>query len=98
MNLSQSTIDPVKIEVVIREGCSYSDRVLDEIIHLKNQFPAIVLEVINASSLPSNGRFKGGITPSIWVNGKLWSLGSYCSETFHQKLALMLHQHKDLNA
>ncbi len=82
--------DPVKVELVVRDGCRYSDRVLDEMQQMSNNFPEMMVEVVAASDPQKGNRPRGGITPSIWVNGKLWFLGTFCPKKFTTKMSELL--------
>jgi len=91
MNYTGTISDRVKVEVIVREGCRYSDRVLNELAQIRQDFPDMAFEVVLASDSRIKKRSRGGITPSIWVNDKLWFLGTFCSEKFYSKMRELLN-------
>jgi len=76
----------IEVEVLIRNGCSYSDRVLTELKIICQSLPNIKIQIHNNSDPEPCRKSFAGITPSIWVNGKLWYLGSFNAKKFENKL------------
>ncbi|MBC8376932.1 MAG: hypothetical protein H8E26_12870 [FCB group bacterium] len=81
--------DRIKVEIIIRDGCNFSYETLRSLLQSRAQYPEMVLSVVDIADSGDSRQTIGGITPSIWVNNKLWFLGSFSEETFHSRLALM---------
>jgi len=86
MTSTKSGIGPITVEVVIRPGCDFSYRILKTLLQSKAHFPSIDVQVVDISDTGMNRQTLGGITPSIWVNGELWFLGSFSADKFHARL------------
>jgi len=76
----------IQVEVLVRKGCSYSDRVLENLNLICKNNPYAELHIHNSGDPEPCRKSFGGMTPSIWVNGKLWYLGSFNAEKFKNKL------------
>ena len=79
----------IKVEIIVRDGCNYSYHTLKSLLQSREQFPDMILSVVDIADSAENRQTIGGITPSIWVNNKLWFLGSFSVETFHSRLSLL---------
>ncbi len=71
----------------MRDGCNFSMNTLKSLLSIRKQYSGMTLEVIDISKCPDDRKSLGGITPSIWVNDKLWFLGSFSLEKFHSRLS-----------
>ena len=81
--------DQINVEIIIRDGCNFSYETLKSLLQSREQYPEMVLSVVDIADTGANRQTLGGITPSIWVNNKLWFLGSFSAETFHSRLSSM---------
>ncbi len=79
--------DQIKVEIIVREGCNFSYNTLKSLVQSLELFPEMILSVVDITDTADNRQTIGGITPSIWVNNKLWFLGSFSLETFHSRLS-----------
>jgi len=79
----------IQVEIIIRPGCNYSYETLKSLLQSRDLYPEMTLSVVDIADSADNRRTIGGITPSIWVNNKLWFLGSFSTETFHTKLSAL---------
>ena len=86
MENSAVTTEQLNVEVIIRQGCQYSDRVLNELTAAQVDFPLMTLVIADINDPANKRRPLGGITPSIWVNGKLLFLGNYSQPRFYKKM------------
>jgi len=86
MKNSEPITEQLNVEVIIRPGCRYSDRVLNELNAARVDFPQMTLAIVDINESGNNRRPLGGITPSIWVNGKLLFLGTYSQPRFYKKM------------
>ncbi|NQV29661.1 MAG: hypothetical protein HQ508_02120 [Candidatus Marinimicrobia bacterium] len=90
MEATYSSINPINVEVVIRPGCNFSYRTLKSLLQCKKVFPSMDVKVLDIAASGKNRQTLGGITPSIWVNGELWFLGSFSVDKFHNRLSAIL--------
>ncbi|MBT4034815.1 MAG: hypothetical protein HOB84_01370 [Candidatus Marinimicrobia bacterium] len=81
--------DQIIVEIIVRDGCNFSYETLKSLLESRELYPGMVLRVVDIADSEDNRRTIGGITPSIWVNNKLWFLGSFSEETFHSRLSSM---------
>lgn len=81
--------DLIRVEIIVREGCNFSYKTLKSLLLCREQFPEMIVRVVDIAESGDNRRTLGGITPSIWVNNKLWFLGSFSAETFRTRLSLI---------
>ncbi|NQT63165.1 MAG: hypothetical protein HQ556_09440 [Candidatus Marinimicrobia bacterium] len=81
--------DQIRVEIIIRDGCNFSYETLKSLLKSRELYPEMVLRVVDIADSGDNRQTIGGITPSIWVNNKLWFLGSFSAETFHSRLSSM---------
>lgn len=77
---------PINVDIIIRPGCNFSYRTLKTLLQSKTQFPSMNVKVVDIAASGKNRKTLGGITPSIWVNGELWFLGSFSVDKFHDRL------------
>ncbi|MBT3228224.1 MAG: hypothetical protein HOD43_13845 [Candidatus Marinimicrobia bacterium] len=89
MEKANAEQDQIKVEIIIRDGCNFSYETLKSLLLSRDQFPDMTLNVVDIAESADNRQTIGGITPSIWVNNKLWFLGSFSAETFHSRLSSM---------
>jgi hypothetical protein len=82
----------IKVEILVRSGCTYSERTLKELEYICHINPNTILEIIHTDDPEPCRKSFGGITPSIWVNGKLWYLGSFNDVKFRAKLRALSSQ------
>lgn len=78
-----------KVEIIIREDCKFSNNTLNSLLSVRKYYSGMTLEVINIAECPDERKSLGGITPSIWVNDKLWFLGSFSLDNFHSRLSIL---------
>jgi len=89
--MGKTTAEPekIKVEIIIRDGCNFSYKTLKSLLLSRDLFPEISLVVVDIADSANDRQTIGGITPSIWVNNKLWFLGSFSSDTFHFRLSVL---------
>jgi len=90
MNKIKSDSNKIKVEIIVRDGCNFSYETLKSLLLLRDDHPEMMLSVVNIDQNTDNRRTIGGITPSIWVNNKLWFLGSFSSEKFQTRLSALV--------
>ena len=90
MSGTPSAICPINVEVIIRPGCNFSYRTLKTLLQSKAEFPSMAVKVVDIAESGKNRQTLGGITPSIWVNGDLWFLGSFSADKFRSRLNAIL--------
>ncbi|NQV15513.1 thioredoxin family protein [bacterium] len=76
----------INVELIVRPECGYCERINQELYQINDQTPEMSLDIRNIADMEGVKRPMGGITPSIWVNGQLWFLGSFNDETFRNRL------------
>jgi hypothetical protein len=79
----------IKVYLIVRDGCSFSDRVVKTLKSISNSNPDIDLSIEDVGNVTLEKLRSGGITPSIWVNGELWFLGAFNELTFQEKIELL---------
>ncbi|MCF7825192.1 MAG: hypothetical protein K9M55_11960 [Candidatus Marinimicrobia bacterium] len=90
MNNDNAEVNQIQVEIIVREGCNFSYQTLKSLLLSRVQYPSMKLSVVDIADCAEGRQSIGGITPSIWVNNKLWFLGSFSSESFHARMSALM--------
>lgn len=86
MRQSITITEEIKVELLVRHGCSFCDRINQELLQIQQDYPEMILHIKDISEIQETRSHMGGITPTIWVNEELWFLGSFNSDTFCSRM------------
>ncbi len=84
--MENKTDNPLKVELIVRDGCNFSFRTLRSLLHTQKQLPGMEINVVEITDSDEHKHSLGGITPSIWVNDELWFMGSFSADKFLAKV------------
>ncbi len=85
----------IQVELIVREECDFCDRINRQLFQLNDNYPEMKLDIKNITEMQADRMTLGGITPSIWVNGKLWFLGSFDQEKFLTRMNALSDKSSD---
>lgn len=89
MRETKDNPNQINVELIVRSDCGFCDRINDELIQMNLHFPEMCIATKHISEIGNEKRPMGGITPSIWVNGELWFLGSFDNEIFQNRIQVL---------
>ncbi len=80
---------PAHVHLVIFDSCDSCDDIFNKLMQLRQEKNQLSLEIINLDHGEEMPGFPGTIiTPSIFINHKLWRTGTVALETIARKLAV----------
>ncbi len=82
----------VKIKLIVRDDCIVCKEVqreLERYVSLRESISFQLLDLDRGEKLP-NGE-SSIITPSVWVNGKLWYLGRFNIDRFDERINRLIN-------
>ena len=82
----------IRVQLIVRDDCPYCRHVQKDLQRYCQEKEFISLELVD---LDNGGRAPGGkqmfITPAVWVNDKLWSLGEFDVARFHERVRQLVN-------
>ena len=87
MSGEYSSKPKIKVQIVVREDCLSCAQTHEDLDSYCRSRESLSLEVVDLDKgeTPPGGR-QSCITPAIWVNKKLWYLGGFDIDRFHERI------------